>query len=147
MGASYGGYAAMWAAARNPDMYRCAISFAGISDLETMMRYDRRQFAATRYYRSWRAKVQGDKEFDLDSVSPLYAIDRISIPMLIAHGTDDKIVPVAQSTKFHEALTKKNKTHTFVKYEGEGHGLDEPTNAVDFLKRVEGFLNTHNPAN
>ena len=36
MGASYGGYAAMWAAARNPGIYRCAISFAGISDLAAM---------------------------------------------------------------------------------------------------------------
>ena len=42
MGASYGGYAAMWAAARNPEIYRCAISFAGISDLAAMIRYDRR---------------------------------------------------------------------------------------------------------
>ena len=40
MGGSYGGYAAMWAAVRNPEIYRCAISFAGISDLRAMLRYD-----------------------------------------------------------------------------------------------------------
>lgn len=42
VGGSYGGYAAMRAAHRNPDIYKCAISFAGVSDLEAMIRYDRR---------------------------------------------------------------------------------------------------------
>src|SRR5690606_32848164 len=54
MGASFGGYAAMWAAARTPEIYRCAISYAGVSDVEAMLRYDRKLFTATRYYRSWR---------------------------------------------------------------------------------------------
>ena len=40
LGASYGGYAAMWAAVRNPEIYRCAISFAGISDVAAMLRFD-----------------------------------------------------------------------------------------------------------
>jgi dipeptidyl aminopeptidase/acylaminoacyl peptidase len=146
MGASYGGYAAMWAAARNPDIYRCAISFAGISDLAAMMRYDRKQFSAPRYFRNWREKVQGDKSFDLDSVSPYYAADKVSIPLLIAHGSEDKNVPMSQSKRLHEALKKKNKDHSYVVYEGEGHGFDDPSNAVDFLKRVEQFLNEHNPA-
>jgi hypothetical protein len=49
MGASYGGYAAMWAAARNPDIYRCAISFAGISDVKGILRYDPSGWSARRY--------------------------------------------------------------------------------------------------
>jgi dipeptidyl aminopeptidase/acylaminoacyl peptidase len=146
MGASYGGYAAMWAAARNPDIYRCAISLAGISDVEAMLKYDRKLFSATRYYRNWREKVQGDKEFDLATVSPLRAVDRISIPLLIAHGDKDETVPVAQSRKLHDALTKANRPHEFVVYEGEGHGFDQPEHSIDFLKRVEAFLKTHNPA-
>jgi|HigsolmetaAR201D_1030396.scaffolds.fasta_scaffold02310_7 Dipeptidyl aminopeptidases/acylaminoacyl-peptidases len=146
MGGSYGGYAAMWAAVRNPDIYRCAISFAGISDVEAMLRYDRRLFTATRYYRDWRSTVQGEKSFDLATVSPLKAADRIQIPLLIAHGARDKTVPVSQSRKMHEALTKANKPHEFVVYKDEGHGFENPDNFVDYLKRVEAFLNEHNPA-
>ena len=116
MGASYGGYAAMWAAARNPDIYRCAISFAGISDLAAMIKYDRRAFSATRYHTAWRERVQGDKSFDLTTVSPLYAVDRINIPLLIAHGADDENVPLSQSRKLHEALTKANKSHSYLVY-------------------------------
>ena len=44
---SYGGYAAMWAAVRNPDLYRCAISFAGISDMRAMLRYEPRRRSRT----------------------------------------------------------------------------------------------------
>jgi dipeptidyl aminopeptidase/acylaminoacyl peptidase len=146
MGASYGGYAAMWAAARNPDIYRCAISFAGISDLAAMIRYDRRSFSATRYYTAWRERVQGDRDFDLKTVSPLYAVERISIPLLIAHGSDDENVPLSQSKKLHEALTKAKKPHSYVVYEGEGHGFDKPQNATAFLERVDEFLRTNNPA-
>ena len=96
---------------------------AGISDLAAMVKYDRRAFSATRYYTAWRERVQGDKTFDLNTVSPLYAVDRINIPLLIAHGTDDENVPLAQSRKLHEALLKANKPHSYIVYDGEGHGF------------------------
>jgi dipeptidyl aminopeptidase/acylaminoacyl peptidase len=145
MGGSYGGYAAMWAAARNPEIYRCAISLAGISDLEAQIRYDRKAFSATRYFRAWREKVEGKDAFDLDTVSPLNAASRITVPMLIAHGNRDENVPVSQSRKLHEAMVKANKPHEYVEYEGEGHGFEKPANAADFLRRVEDFLRRHNP--
>jgi dipeptidyl aminopeptidase/acylaminoacyl peptidase len=146
MGASFGGYAAMWASVRNPDIYRCAISFAGISDVGSMLRYDRKSFSATRYYRNWREKVQGEKDFDLTTVSPLHSVSRVTMPILIAHGGRDENVPPSQSKKFHDALTKAQKPHEFVLYEAEGHGFEDPVNAIDFLKRVEAFLEKHNPA-
>jgi len=146
MGASYGGYAAMWAAVRNPEIYRCAISFAGISDVKQMLRYDRKTFSAPRYFRSWQEKVQGDEDFDLSAVSPLAMANRISIPLLIAHGSKDANVPSSQSVKLHDALTKAGKPHQFVLYKGEEHGFSKPENAIDFLKRVDAFLEANNPA-
>ncbi|MGF7150566.1 dipeptidyl aminopeptidase/acylaminoacyl peptidase [Sphingomonas zeicaulis] len=146
MGASFGGYAAMWAAARNPDIYRCAISFAGISDVGAMLRYDRKQFSAPRYFSDWRERVAGDKKFELGQISPLLAIDRMSMPILIAHGSKDSNVPMSQSRRLHDALTKAGKAHDYVIYEGEGHGFEKPENSVDFLERVGRFLDTHNPA-
>jgi dipeptidyl aminopeptidase/acylaminoacyl peptidase len=146
MGASFGGYAAMWAAARSPDLYRCAVSFAGISDVEAMLRYDRKLFSATRYYRNWREVVQGDKSFDLAKISPLRSVNSFEIPILLAHGRRDETVPPVQSQKLHDALTKLSKPHEFVMYEGEGHGFEDPANHADFLRRVEAFLKKYNPA-
>lgn len=146
MGASFGGYAAMWAAVRNPDVYRCAISFAGISDVGAMLRYDRKSFTAPRYFKDWQDRVKGEGDFDLKSVSSLFAISRITIPMLIAHGAKDTNVPLSQSAKFHEALLKAGKSHDYIVYPDEGHGFEKPQNSIDFLKRVEAFLAQHNPA-
>lgn len=146
MGASYGGYAALWAAVRNPQTYRCAISLAGVSDVGEMLKYSQGMFSARRYYTAWRKTVAGDKHFDPRSISPLQAVDKISIPLLIAHGDHDEIVPVSQSQQLHDALTKAGKPHEYVVYPGEGHGFEQPEDATNFLERVEVFLDKNNPA-
>lgn len=146
MGASFGGYAALWASVKSPDLYRCAISFAGISDVGAMLRYDRKGFSAPKYFRNWRTRVQGDTGFDLKTVSPLFTPQKMAMPLLIAHGTDDDNVPMSQSAKFHEALLKAGKPHDYVTYKDEGHGFDSDVNETDFLNRVGAFLDKHNPA-
>jgi dipeptidyl aminopeptidase/acylaminoacyl peptidase len=146
MGASYGGYAAMWAAARNPDIYRCAISFAGISEVRSMLRFNGGGWVARRYYRDWRDRIRGENKSDLEAVSPLSRASRVKVPLLIAHGDDDKIVPIAQSRRMHEALRQAKVDHEFIVYPGEGHGFRKSQNSVDFLKRVETFLAKHNPS-
>ncbi len=133
MGGSYGGYAAEWAAIRNPEIYRCAISFAGVSDVEAQLKYSRRSFSAPRYFRDWRERVQGEKSFELDQISPLAQVARMTVPILIAHGTDDDTVPAAQSKRLHEALVKLGRPHEYVLYQGEGHGFQNPVDSTDFL--------------
>ncbi|MBX3565655.1 MAG: S9 family peptidase [Sphingomonas sp.] len=144
MGASYGGYAAMWAAARDPDKYRCAISFAGISDVRAQLDYDRQTFAAVDF-RAWRRRIQGSAP-SLESLSPLSYADRIVTPMLIAHGSEDDIVPPEQSVMLHQALSRLGRTHEYAVYPGEGHNMDDPANSADFLRRVGQFLDRYNPS-
>jgi len=146
MGASYGGYAAMWAPIRSPQRYRCAISFAGVSDLRSMLRYDRRLFSAARYHREWQRQVRGDGEADLEAISPLDQAARARVPMLIAHGQKDRNVPISQSRNLVRALTRRNAPVTSVFYPEAGHGFARPQDSTDFLRRVEAFLALHNPA-
>lgn len=146
MGASYGGYVALWAPIRNPDRYRCAISFAGISDVRSMLRYDNRQFAAPRYSREWRRRVAGEERTDLDAISPLRQATRVRVPVLIAHGARDTNVPVAQSRNLVRALTRSGAAMESVFYPEAGHGFTRPQDSADFLRRVEAFLARHNPA-
>lgn len=146
MGASFGGYAAMWAAVRNPEIYRCAISFAGVSDVASMLRYDRSAMSATRYFRDWRARVQGDRNFELDRISPIKLAEKMTVPILLAHGEKDDNVPPYQSRRLHEALAKLNRPHEYISYPKEGHGFTDPVNSTDFLTRVGKFLDKYNPA-
>lgn len=145
VGASYGGYAALWGAIRDPGRYRCAASWAGVSDLAALLRYDRKLFSATRYYREWRTRVAGEEKFDLASVSPITFADKLEVPVLIAHGETDARVPVQQSRAMVQALTRRNADVVHVFYKGSGHDFGSAADLEDFLLRLEEFLARHNP--
>jgi dipeptidyl aminopeptidase/acylaminoacyl peptidase len=146
MGASYGGYAALWGAIRNPDKYRCAISFAGVTDIGGILRYDRRSFSAPRYFKRWQTKVAGEDNINLDTVSPLAQAARLTIPVLIAQGEKDTTVPPRQAHQMVAALTKYHADLESVFYKEEAHGFSKPENMADFLRRMDAFLHKHNPA-
>jgi dipeptidyl aminopeptidase/acylaminoacyl peptidase len=146
VGASYGGYAALWAAIRNPERYRCAASFAGVADWDAMLKYDRRYLTKTAS-KSWQARVTGEGDFDLAAVSPTQQAARLTRPILIAHGEDDSNVPISQSKKLVAALKKAGKSdYEYVAYKDEGHGFSDPANQKDWFDRLDAFLAKHNPA-
>lgn len=146
VGASYGGYAALWGAIRNPERYRCAASWAGVSNLPAMLRYDRKLFSATRYFREWREKVAGDGDTDLGEVSPAEFAGRLKIPVFIAHGEADDNVPVSQSRDLIAALTKANAGVTSVFYPDSGHDFGSSEDFEDWLQRLDQFLAKNNPS-
>jgi dipeptidyl aminopeptidase/acylaminoacyl peptidase len=145
VGSSYGGYAALWAVIRNPERYRCAASFAGVTDWRTQLRYDKR-FFSSRYSRKWREQIEGEEEFNLDDVSPARNVDRLTRPILLAHGKEDSNVPYSQFKLMKDKLENAGKSAVFVTYEEEGHGLSDKKNAKDWLDQLEKFLGEHNPA-
>ena len=145
IGTSYGGYAALWAATRNPERYRCAASFAGISDVPKWLKYSGR-FEGTKHRENWRAQMQGDKTFDLKTVSPIYTVDRLKVPVLIAHGDADTRVPFKQSKQYADALTAAGKVHEFYTIADEGHGFTKADNEQLWLDKLDAFLAKYNPA-
>nr|WP_314442076.1 alpha/beta fold hydrolase [uncultured Sphingomonas sp.] len=146
VGASYGGYAALWGAIRNPERYRCAASLAGVTDLEAQLKVNRKSFSATRYFRSWRTKVAGEQKFDLATVSPLPLAARLNVPVLIAHGEKDSVVPVSQGKQMVDVLRRRGANVTSAFYPGSGHDLEGDGDLADYLKKLEAFLEKNNPA-
>ncbi|MBX9883880.1 MAG: S9 family peptidase [Novosphingobium sp.] len=146
IGSSYGGYAAMWGAIRNPERYRCAASFAGVSDLKRQLRYSNKFFRSQRYKDDWRKTVQGDDAFDLATVSPLLNVDKLTVPMLLVHGDDDQRVPYKQSRLMADALAKAGKNFEFITLKGEGHGFSSDANMQLWLDKLDAFLAKYNPA-
>jgi dipeptidyl aminopeptidase/acylaminoacyl peptidase len=147
VGASYGGYAALWGAIRNPERYRCAASFAGVTDLDKQLEYDRGFFSA-KGRREWREQVRGkDRSFDMDSVSPARQAARLTRPILLAHGKKDARVPFSQFETMRNALRRESvQGAEFVVLDKSGHGFASPEDEQAWYDALVGFLARHNPA-
>jgi dipeptidyl aminopeptidase/acylaminoacyl peptidase len=141
VGGSYGGYAAFRAAQRDKGVYRCAVSYAGVSDMSAMVRYDGNFLNAGRRKDWLRAQAP-----DLKAVSPVnYAAD-FSIPILIMHGKADRVVPVKQSREMVEKLKAAGKPYRYVEQPKGDHHFSEEADRVQWLKELEAFLKENNPA-
>nr|WP_246438849.1 alpha/beta fold hydrolase [Novosphingobium piscinae] len=146
VGISYGGYAALWGATRNPERYRCAVSFAGISDMPRSLKYQLNSFDDKQAREAWRQKVQGDPTFDLRTISPLFNIDRLKVPVMLLHGTDDQIVQPRQSRLYAEALKAAGKPYEYYEIPDEGHGYTTTQGAQLWYDKLDAFLAKYNPA-
>jgi dipeptidyl aminopeptidase/acylaminoacyl peptidase len=146
MGSSYGGYAAIWGAMRSPSRYRCAISFAGPTDLRAILRYDSQSFMPRRYVRAFRQQLEGEERADLDAVAPARHPELLHVPLLLAQGRQDPIVPPDQAERLLSGLTRVHAPVESVFFDKAGHGFNDAAEATDFYRRVEAFLAAHNPA-
>lgn len=145
VGASYGGYAAMRAAQRDGSRYRCAISYAGVSDLSAMMRYDTRFL-----YHGTRKDWMKEQAPDFGAVSPVNFAAQFSTPILLMHGKKDRRVQVSQSREMAEKLKAAGKVegrdYMYVEQPLADHFFSREADRIEFLEKMDAFLKAHNPA-
>ncbi|WP_289031886.1 S9 family peptidase [uncultured Paraglaciecola sp.] len=138
VGASYGGYAAAMAAVKTPDLFKCAISFAGVTDLK------KRVIRFYDYTGSRRVKEQlGDDFDDLEARSPAYHSGKVKIPMLFIHGEDDRVVDVDQSRVMVKSLKALDKDVDYLELENGDHYLSIQRNRHATFKAMDTFLKQH----
>ncbi|ESQ86858.1 hypothetical protein ABAC460_21820 [Asticcacaulis sp. AC460] len=142
VGSSYGGYAALAGATLDTGVYRCAVSVAGVSDVEYqyLLNSNLRENSDYRYIR----RMIGDG--DVDEISPVKHADAVTIPILLVHGVDDIIVSIEQSYRMERALRQAGKTCEFVKLKGEDHWLSREDTRIQMIDAISAFLKKHNPA-
>ena len=142
VGASYGGYMALAGATFSPDLYACAISFAGLSDLDRML-YTGTSFESESIS-IWKRRIGADVDSSkLASQSPANFADRVKAPILLIHSDKDTTVPIEQSKIEEDALKRAGKQVEFVTLEGDDHQLEFPDTRIKLLKEVERFLGAH----
>lgn len=148
VGASYGGYAALAGAALDPGVYRCAASVAGLSDLRRFVDWSRTQsgVGALRYWTRFMG-AEASRDPALTEISPAANVDRISIPILLIHGRDDTVVPLAQSQIMADALRKAGKPMELIVQKGEDHWLSRGDTRLEMLTATMAFVEKHNPPN
>jgi dipeptidyl aminopeptidase/acylaminoacyl peptidase len=137
VGASYGGYTALVSAYKFADQIQCAVSLAGITDLEEMV---------SRLYnfdlvRRNRERIQASA--DLANNSPLRQVANIQVPVLLFHGTRDTVVRVKQSRELAQALAEHDKSYEYVEQVGGDHFLSSNSQRAEFFAEMSAFLTEH----
>jgi len=138
LGGSYGGYAALMGAVKTPDLYQCAVSINGVTDLPDLLRSDL-QYIGGRYFNRHIGNLWKDRE-KLKTNSPARNADKVRIPILLLHGEKDRVVPIAQSNRMSRALKGANKSVRYVKLDDGDHSLSLYENRLRALKEIEAFL-------
>ncbi|MBD3882294.1 S9 family peptidase [Phormidium tenue FACHB-886] len=141
-GGSAGGYTTL-AALTFRNVFKAGASFYGVSDLEALAR-DTHKFES-RYLDGLIGKYPEERSIYTER-SPIYAVDRLSCPIIFFQGDEDKIVPPNQAEMMVDALKAKGLPVAYVLYEGEQHGFRKAENIkrtldgeLYFYSRVFGF--------
>ena len=142
-GGSYGGYSALVGVTFTPDLFSCAVDVVGPSNLVTWIQ------SIPPYWSSLRALLyerignpETEEEF-LRSRSPLFKVNEIKVPLLIAQGANDPRVKQAESEQIVEAMKRKGIEHEYMLFPDEWHGFLKPENRLKFYAEAEKFLSKH----
>jgi dipeptidyl aminopeptidase/acylaminoacyl peptidase len=142
-GASYGGYAALAGATFTPDLFCCAVPMMGPSNLVTFLETIPPYWSTMIEMMYKRVGDPRTEEELLLERSPLFKVDAVKIPMLIAQGANDPRVVQAESDQFVEAMRANGLEVDYIVFEDEGHGFAKPENRLKFYGDAESFLARH----
>jgi len=142
-GGSYGGFAVLSGLTRTPDLFACGVDIVGPSNLFTWMN------TIPPYWKPFETLIHRQvghpvrDEAMLRERSPLFHVDRIKAPLLIAQGQNDPRVRREESLQIRDALRAAGRTVEFLEFPDEGHGFARPENRLRFYAAAERFLARH----
>lgn len=142
-GGSYGGYAVLAGLTFTPDIYACGVDYVGISNLFTFMK------SIPPYWKPYMdmfhemvGHPENDKQL-LTETSPVFHVDKIKVPLLIAQGANDPRVAKSESDQIVDALKNRGIDVPYIVKDNEGHGFHNEENKFDFYREMEEFLGKH----
>ena len=138
-GWSYGGYAALMGVATDPELYRCAIAMAALTDINDakrdMLKYRGGRHAAKNFF----GKAFKDAA-TRKANSPVNVANQIKVPVFLAHGDRDINVQFDQFTRMRRSLEKAGVDATYLSFKDEDHYLSRQINREAFFVAIEKFL-------
>ena len=141
VGGSYGGYAALVAAYKTPDRYKCAVSFAGVANLDTLAR------SWYRYYTGSAAVNRLQSGAARNENSPILHVEKMAIPLLLVHGDVDRLVTIEHSRELAAALKSSNKAYIYIEQTNGNHHLSLESHRIEFFEAMDEFLAKHLSSN
>jgi acetyl esterase/lipase len=142
MGTSFGAYLALSGVVHEPDLYRCAVTIAGVFDWETVIGNLKYYQFETPFYARMKLKL-GDPKKDVakfNAISPVRHMQNVKVPMFVSHGKQDNIANISESRRLISELKKYDLPHETFLVSGEGHGMSYLKHNVELYSRIESFL-------
>ncbi|HEV8484264.1 MAG TPA: S9 family peptidase [Blastocatellia bacterium] len=142
-GGSYGGYATLAGLTFTPELYACGVDYVGVANLFTFMK------SIPPYWKPFLEmlyEMVGNPEKDdalLRSASPVFHVDKIKAPLLVAQGANDPRVNKNESDQMVAGLKARGIDVPYMVKNNEGHGFHNEENRFDFYHAMEEFLGKH----
>ncbi|AOE49755.1 alpha/beta hydrolase family protein [Kangiella sediminilitoris] len=140
-GASYGAYAALMGVVKEPDLYQCAIGYAGAYDIEVFKYSDIYERESGREFLN-EAWGYDNAEFAYER-SPVNFVDKIKANLLLIHGTGDRRTPIEHYEVLTEKLEESNIAYESLVKPNEGHGFADEDNRIEAYTKMLEFLNSN----
>ncbi len=137
-GTSFGGYAALRGVTREPDLYRCAVSTAGATNLNITRKWG--DIQQSEWGRNYLDEAVGDDEKALFDQSPVKHVAAIKAKVLLVHGNHDKRVSFEHARAMVAAMEKAGKPMETFFFDDETHGIYGEENRREYYGRVLKFL-------
>ena len=137
-GGSFGAFAALTGAAREPQLFKCAVGYSGIYDLSLMFGTgDLRQSARGRSYLK---EAVGEGQQELKTRSPVNMAQDIRARVLLIHGNEDSRAPVEHAIRMRQALTAAGNPPEWLVAADESHGFSDPGNRATAYRAMLDFF-------
>jgi dipeptidyl aminopeptidase/acylaminoacyl peptidase len=138
-GGSYGGYAAMQAAILAPDLFRCAVGYAGVYDLTRIAE----ESVLSHQLQGYWARALGTDEAALRAISPAHNAQKLKLPVLLVDGSEDRVAPLKHAKLLRDALEEAGNPPEWLVETGESHGFYALEAKERLYGRLLAFLGKH----
>ncbi|WP_257669847.1 S9 family peptidase [Parapedobacter tibetensis] len=142
-GAGFGGYSALHGACFNSDLYKCAASYSGFTNLFTYLREIPPYFKP---YLQMYYEIIGNPETEPDlikAMSPVFHSDNIKIPVFIAQGGKDSRSTINETNQFVQKLKKRKIPIIYILHEEEGRYFRDEENRIMFYRELGAFFDKY----
>jgi dipeptidyl aminopeptidase/acylaminoacyl peptidase len=138
VGASYGGYAALWGLEKTPELYKCGVSTAGVVDIQRLLKADSDSNESAVAREAMHSRISNPElmKVPFDSVSPLKHADRITAPLLLVHGKLDRRVPISEGEAMLAQMQRLGKDVQWLQFDNEGHGVTRVGNIEQWYAQM-----------
>ncbi len=121
---------------KEPELYKCAISVNGVSNLPLLKSTDKYQSVGGK---SWVKNMEHRGKKDKE-VSPYHRVKDLKIPVMLIATKDDARVPYKHSSRMHKALQKQGVSSEYLIFKEGGHSMYTSENKKQMLEATEQFL-------